>query len=137
MFNVKNKINIIKIMKKLLLLVIVSLLFLSCSNSYPQIKVTWETQSTALWYRIYYCAGDDSSKFPIKDGITHDQVWDWQTGSTLYPYFYIKNDGYGKFYRVGVIAESFSGDLSTMVCKTYARIKVEKPTGVRVQEIKE
>lgn len=123
-------------MKKILLMITIPLLFIPCS-SYPQIKVTWDMQPNALWYQVYYCAGDDSSKFPIKDGVTHDQVWDWQTGSTLYPYFYIKNDGYGKFYRVGVIAVSFSGDLSPMKVMTYERIKVQKPTGVRVQEVKE
>lgn len=94
-------------------------------------------QPNALWYQVYYCAGDDSSLFPLKNGITHDKVWDWQTGSTLYPYFYVKNDGYGKFYRVGVIAVSPTGDMSPMMINTYERKKVTKPSNVRVQEVKE
>jgi hypothetical protein len=121
-------------MKKILIALIV---FIITACSYPQIKVTWDTDPHNLWYRVYYCAGDDSSLFPIKNGVTHDQVWDWQTGSTLYPYFYVKNDGYGKYFRVGIIGESSTGDLSKMIIKTYERKKAIIPVGLKIMEVKE
>lgn len=123
-------------MKKLFLMIILQLSFISCS-SYPQIKVTWDMDAQAAYYKVYYCAGNDTSLFPIKDGVTHQQVWDWWTGDTLYPYFYVKNDGYGDYYRVGVIKVSFSGDYTTMTVQTYKRIKLSKPTGVKALEVKE
>ena len=113
------------------------LLLLAVGCSYPQIKVTWQPDSQNLWYNVYYCAGDDSSKFPLKENSLHSDVWDWQSGSTLYPYFYIKNDGYGKYYRVGVIGISPTGDMSAMSIQTYERKKAIKPLAVRIQEVKE
>jgi hypothetical protein len=122
-------------MKSILFIFLTAILFMACS--YPQIKVNWDTDSHNLWYRVYYCAGDDSALFPIKNGVTHDQVWDWQTGSTLYPYFYVKNDGYGKYFRVGIIGESSTGDLSKMTVKTYERKKAIIPNNLTIMEVKE
>ena len=106
--------------------------------SYPQIRVEWDQDVTGqtLWYQVYYCAGDDTTLFEIRDGVRHDEVWDWQTGSTLYPYFYIKNDGWGKYYRVGVIGVTKDGDQSTMTCTTYERGTPIKPTNVKILEVK-
>lgn len=102
--------------------------------SFSQIKVTWDLDQTGniLWYNVYYCAGADSSVFPLKDGVTHEQVWDWQTGSTLYPYFYVKQPYLGDFFRVGIIGVSADGNMSTMTVQTYRTKRPPKVENVKI-----
>lgn len=113
---------------------IVIIFFLLTIALFPQIKVSWDLDQTGntLWYNVYYCSGADSSVFPLKDGMTHDQVWDWQTGSTLYPYFYVKQPFVGTFFRVGVIGVSADGTPARLSVQTYRTKNPSKVTGIKV-----
>lgn len=84
------------------------------------IKVSWNwmTLDSALSYNVYYCAADDSSLIPLKDGIDGSSVWEWQTGSTVYNYFWVKNP-LMKYLKIGIVGVNQAGKTTAMRCKTY------------------
>lgn len=89
------------------------------ANKLP-IKVNWDWMplDSALSYDVYYCAADDSSLIPLKDGIDGSSVWDWQTGSTIYNYFWVKNP-LMKYLKIGIVGVNQAGKATAMKCKTY------------------
>lgn len=83
------------------------------------IKISWNwIPDYSYKFDVYYCSADDSSKIPIKDGINGDLVWDWQTGSTVYNYYWVKQP-LKRFLRIGIVGVNNSGQKTLMKCYTY------------------
>lgn len=83
------------------------------------IKVSWNWMTNyPEKYEVYYCAADDSSLIPLKDGIDGSSVWDWQTGMTVYNYFWVKNP-LMKYLRIGIVGVDKNGQKTLMKCFTY------------------
>jgi hypothetical protein len=88
-------------------------------NNLPQ-KVSWDYMpiDSALFYNVYYCAANDTSLMPIHSGSNLDDVWDWQTGSTVYNYFWVKKTSL-KYLRIGIAGVNQAGKTTAMRCTTY------------------
>lgn len=83
------------------------------------IKVSWDWMPDyPEMYEVYYCSGDDTSLMPIKDGIESGLVWDWQTGSTIYNYYWVKQP-LKRFLRIGIVGVMSDGQKTLMKCFTY------------------
>lgn len=84
------------------------------------IKITWNWMpiDSALSYNIYYCAANDTTIMPIKDGANIIDIWDWQTGSTIYNYYWVRRPS-TKYLRIGIIGVNQAGKTTVMKCKTY------------------
>ncbi len=106
---------------------------LDSSVSRLPVKVQWNFYPTnnpdslkVLWYEVYYCAGDDSSKFPFHLGCSYTDtingftVEEWRAGETFQNSGYVTNKHHQKFWRFGVIGKTKDGVRTKMFfCKTY------------------
>lgn len=120
-------------------MLILSLFFLGCTpnDTAAQIKIQWDSQESPnkqypVVYHIYYCAGDDTSLFPVKNNAVHQDIWDWEIGTTINNYFYVKNDGFGKFFRIGIIPYSWDGTPADIRIITFTRSKPVPVTGLQI-----
>src|SRR5574338_769831 len=83
------------------------------------IKVSWNwLPNYPEKYEVYYCSADDTTIMPVKDGVDGDLVSDWQTGSTVYNYFWVKQP-LKRFLRIGIVGVMSDGQKTLMKCFTY------------------
>lgn len=122
------------------LILTIALFVTGCApnDTAAQIKVSWNPQVSPtgkypVVYHVYYVAGDDTTKFPVKLGATDADIWDWQVGTTIQSYFYVKNDGYGKYFRVGVIPYSWDETPGPIAILTFERSRPMPITGLQIQ----